>query len=73
MFGTIPKQKIYRKQKILYDERKSLPMRNEPEKQVRGNRKGSMLREGAAPERVQKCAQLSAAQWQAVMKQAKNG
>ena len=48
-------------------------MRNEPEKQVRGNRKGSMLREGAAPERVQKCAQLSATQWQAVMKQAKNG
>ena len=30
-----------------------------------------MLREGAAPERVQKCAQLSAAQWQTVMKQAK--
>ena len=46
-------------------------MRNEPEKQVRGNRKGSMLREGAAPEMVQKCAQLSAAQWQTVMKQAK--
>ena len=30
-----------------------------------------MLREGAAPEMVQKCAQLSAAQWQTVMKQAK--
>ncbi len=38
---------------------------------VRGDGGPHAGREGAAPEMVQKCAQLSAAQWQTVMKQAK--